>query len=134
MAKKSSIKSSWECKEGCKLGKHPCKHLEKLMNIDPNRGRMTLEYMKQNQDVVMRDEPEPETYNFIESKLRGYGLQEHEIELLLDYYVANLSLREIQKKHGYLNHQYAWRLLQDLSARLKNSPRFKDLLQGKSSK
>lgn len=132
MAKKDLKKSSWECEHGCPVTKVPCKHLEKALNIDPNRGRMTMAYMKDNQDIVMREEPEPETYSFIESKLRDYGLVDYEIELLLDYYVANLSLREIKKRHNYVcDSKGIWRLISTLTERLKKSPMFKELLQGK---
>jgi len=130
MAKKNSKKSYWECKEGCDLSKRPCKHLEREMNIDPNKGRLTLAFMKDNQDAVMRDgEAEPPSYSFIESKLRDYGLRDYEIELLLDYYVAGLSLRDIKKKHNYVcDSKGVWRLLSDLTDKLRKSPRFKELL------
>ncbi len=57
-----------------------------------------------------------------------FGLQEFEVELMLDKYVANLSLREIEARHGYLSSKDVWRLIKATTEKLQKSPEFKELL------
>lgn len=113
------------------MSKNPCVHLEKKINIHPNKGRLSSAFEKEHVDVVMRDIAPLQDTRELEIKLKAYGLQEYEIELLLDRIVANLSFEEIKKKHGYVSTKKSiWRLYTQLIEKLQKSSKFKQILKG----
>ena len=88
--------------------------------------------MRDNYDTVHRSgtftPPDLKLEAGIEGQLRSYGLKDHEIELLMDKYVANLSYEDIADKQGYTDRKHVWRLLDELTNRLKKSDAFKQML------
>ena len=108
MEKKNSKKKSgkWECPSGCKPGKKPCGHLEKLL---PNE---ELRYMKYDTLTRMAEvyrsieAPEEARYAAYEDSLRTFGFKDYEIDLIMDRFISNLSIREITDNISIRNGQY----------------------------
>lgn len=130
MAKKPSEKSSWKCEHGCKPSKTPCKHLERVLRPVMD-GTMSLERRQEVYELVMRQPGNSEQISRLTDSLHNYGLKDYEIDLIIDRYVGNLSLRELAKVHGFLSHMAVIRLLNDLTDRLKKSDKFKAFLKGR---
>lgn len=108
-------------------GKYPCKHLERTLP-NPNKGRLTKEFIIENQEAWVRQESVGT--NALEAKLTEYGLPEHEVELLMDRFVGNMSYEDIASRQGYNNRKDVHRLLASVVKRLSKSEAFKDLLKG----
>lgn len=131
MAKKRLNNSSWECEHGCTPSRVPCKHLERKLPA-PNQGVLQKKYLKENVLAIVDELGHQPAISDerLYMALRQYGLKEYEVELIMDRYVANLSLTEISEKQGYVvNKQKIWRLLQDTTMKLQKSPEFKEWLE-----
>jgi hypothetical protein len=126
MEKKNSKKQSWVCKHGCPESKTPCKHLDRSLPA-MNRGNMSMNAMVEHREIVTRQLTPNETN--LEKFLIKYGLQEYEVDLIMDRYIGNLSLREITEAQGYTQHNTVSRLIDQITLRLSKSADFKRLLK-----
>lgn len=130
MAKKHSEKSSWACDHGCKPSKVPCKHLERTLRPVMD-GAMSLERRLEVYELVMRQPGNSEQIARLATALHQYGLKDYEVDLIIDRYIGNLSLRELAKLHGYVSHMAVVRVLDEITGRLKKSKQFLSFLKGR---
>ena len=105
-------KRTWACPAKCDLNKGPCKHLEELLP-HPERGsnrQVKLLYTDKVEflgNEEFQDGPyavvgagQDEIDRFI-TKVKEYGLPEHQILILLDKFVHNKTIAEITKDRGF---------------------------------
>jgi hypothetical protein len=107
------MEKKWECRQGCDLSQGVvCKHLEKL--IDTRSGE-SLRGNKRSVSIVYTDNLERyegraskfyqgNLYDdevALRANLEGHGLDQREIEIVIDRLVKDKTFNEIAKDRGY---------------------------------
>lgn len=92
---------------------------------------MSLERRLEVYELVMRQPGNSEQIARLATALHQYGLKDYEVDLIIDRYIGNLSLRELAKLHGYVSHMAVVRVLDEITGRLKKSKQFLSFLKGR---
>lgn len=132
MAKKASeklLKKAWKCSFGCDISKKLCVHVEALLpnddtgtvqrnsDGDPTR----LNYYSNIDDVykhaLVLIDNDQRTNSEKESDMRDmlayYGLSAMQIDLLIDIYLNNLTLKKIAEKYNFIGGAVSVQRLRD---------------------
>lgn len=112
MAKKLS-KKTWACKEGCKLDFAPCEHLEKLLpqlEEQLSYSRKVEYYNKAEAEKLEHQEFEKKAKE-VQRMLLSFGLESFRVELIMDRFVSNLTLKEIASNRGYVDAKAVHRVI-----------------------
>jgi hypothetical protein len=128
MAKKRSKQQStgtWECPEGCPVTAKPCPHLEKLLpSAEAGKDGRKLVY-SDNIDALstffydyLPSTTDAEVRNFV-TKLQKYGLQDYEVEILVERFVNNKTIKEITDESGYTSPGAAFYIIKKAIEKLK---------------
>ena len=128
---------TWGCDQGCDISRKPCKHIESAIAPDIGNGTMSMklrqdiETDKITEDPIMDQLEYEMQYRRLEGALAKMGLESFRAELLMDRFVDKLSLSEIAKNRGYLNHNEVNRLVKDTLIKLRSigSPTITKLLK-----
>lgn len=127
MAEKHSKKklTTWVCNFGCDITRNTCKHIEAAIAPDVGNGTMSMklrqdiETDKITEDPIIDQLEYEAQYRRLEKSLAKMGIESFRAELLMDRYVDRLSLAEIAKNRGYLNHNEVNRLVKDTLVKLR---------------
>lgn len=138
MAKKPLKKNltKWECKQGCDISKKICKHLESTLSTDLNGSQSKETEDKYKEYLISGIETSDPEYDnkaeYLEEMLRGTGLDDFRIDLVMDYYVSNVTIKEIMTKYGYVEKKAVIYLLNDTMKILRkmDTSRLKKLIGG----
>lgn len=114
--KKSNV---WACDYGCDLGRRPCEHLEKLLPqmrdgrlpIMDGKSRATTFDPLVGPAYTQRRKQEEE----FREVLQKFGIiQQWDVQLLVDRYVNDRSIREIRFEHNFTDLKTAFYRLREL--------------------
>lgn len=124
MAKKDlkKLAKEWACPQGCDVTKKLCHHLDDILQNPRNPGELSTEVRRQYKDHLIAESEVPnmeQQYDDYEKKLEGVGFKDYEIDLIMDRFVHEMSIRDITEKHGYLRTQDVVRLLEKLKGTLQ---------------
>lgn len=135
MPSKSMSPSSWECKEGCKPSKDPCKHLEKLLprmdaglyNFSINKGKRVRYHAMSYSDVIDSMAESVDATSIKAAEIEGFkdylsqfSLAPIDVDVLICRYVFNWTFEEIGDYMG-VGSTTAWKVHEQASQVIKDS-------------
>lgn len=105
MAKKkppTSLKTPWDCNQGCDLSRGICAHLEKLLPaVDKGRVSRRLVYRDTIDQISDALRARSFDIDMFQNGLIAHGLGPYEVEIIVMRYVEGISYGRIAKSMGW---------------------------------